>query len=77
MNKKKGKLATGLNQKWILFIRKIMFCFLMNATTVYIIPSKLDKNIEYIEGLFSLGGLFSPQHNIQIYCDLVQLTYLN
>lgn len=27
MNKKKGKLAIGFNQKWIIFIRKIFFFF--------------------------------------------------
>lgn len=58
MNKKKGKLAIGLHQKWILFIRMVMFCYLMNATTVYIVSSKSDINAEHIEGLFCFGGFF-------------------
>ena len=72
MNKKKGKLVIGLNQKWILFIRKIVFCFLMNATTVYIIPSKSDTNTENIEGLFILGGFFLLKITFKytvIYCN--------
>lgn len=77
MNKKKGKLATGFNQKWIIFIRKIMFCFFNDPTAVDILC--LQNQIQTQTTLRSSPALrdFFSQNNFQIYCDLVQFTHLN